>query len=190
MNPKSPPNPISKLHQQLRIILVVSVIALLAVGYFMNNFVTQAADDNLTTESQIIANQKNIEDYQTIVKSYSFTIDQAELLTNQALPDTIDEASIITMFNTLSAKAQVKIGRIDFDPTPPVASAVNSGLVPTNLSLVIDQNTSYNNLIGFIKLIENSRRRTRIASLSISPNAENRTQISQATIKLIVYSEK
>jgi hypothetical protein len=178
----------------IALVVLNMLLVLVIIGVFV------AASGTAQKKSQKIAEQKAdlesndqlIGDYKALEASLKSNKD-LENLTKEALPSNKDQSEVFNDLDKFSRDTHVPLQQITF--TPGTNKGTNSTLTsPSGVKGVSaisvnmhSLNTSYNNLLAFLKKIENSKRLMQVTALTISPDTANPDTLSSVDLTVDIY---
>lgn len=144
---------------------------------------------DIETNDTTLTNYKQLE--QTLKKNK-----EVEEIAQQVLPQDKNQSAALTQLDEFSAQTGVKIKQVTFNPgttdtkkaTGPTLTTPSSlkGVSILNVSVRCDK-TQYENLLNFLKKIENNRRRMQVKSVSLSPSTQVLGQLDQVNLTIDIY---
>ena len=151
----------------------------------------------LKADQAIIEQQVNIyEDARQKIEELSFIED----LANQVLPESKEQAELISEIRTFAELSNMPIQSIDFNSgnsltldldtsqTTPADGIAGVLVLPTNVTFqVSERGPLYSDLIEFLERIENNRRKMQITDITLSPNPENPNLLSAVNVSIDVF---
>jgi hypothetical protein len=189
----------------LRIIFLISLFILTLIGsalfWFTNERLKEFATDVNHTVVDASASQSNIQTLQKVQKELADqkdVVDRASSIVAESKSYQYQN-QIINDLNDYAAKSGITITNIDFSsgaapsaatmpksasPTAPVAPGIN-GVKSTSVSITLKNPVVYNNMIRFIKSIEQNLTKMQLSKVSLSKNATG--GVSSEVLTLEVY---
>lgn len=184
----------------LRLILSVSLFVIAAIGVagfiYAQGYLHTVAIDTSHSVVDASASQDNLQTLQKIQKTLQADKDVISR-TNSIVADNQSyqyQDQIISDINAYAAKAGITITNLDFTlataaapvsaagsakPTAPT-SAQPAGVKATSVTVTLNNPVSYNNLLLFIRSIEQNLTKMQISRVSLSKGADSSTVTSDA----------
>lgn len=182
---------------KLLIGLISLSIALIAVGlYFANTKLTATAETTAKNKAELEITNAQISSYK-ITQSKVSSLSYVEELADTVLPAAKDESAIVAELSQFALRSRLSVAEISFaEPAtttkadPKAKSAAPKGVNVVPISVKLKAGAQYNNLLEFLKLVENNRRTMQVTNISITPDEENRAVLSDISIAINLYTRK
>ena len=185
----------------LRLIMIVSLflIAGLAVVmfYFANQELSKVATEVSHVTADAEASQDNLQNLQAVEQKLANEKEAIERV-NSIVAESQSyqyQDQILSDLHSYANQSGVTITNINFSGsgdstasssgTPPVSSAP-AGLKTTSVSVTIDNPVGYNNLLRFMRSIEQNLTKMQISTVSLS-KAESGSQVTSDALTIEVY---
>lgn len=182
----------------LRLILVVSMFLIVglavAMFYFANQYLSKVATDVGSVLVEAESSQDSLQSLQATERRLSNESAAVERASN-IVADSQNyqyQNKILTDLDNYAAQSGVDIRSINLssggsasDDTP-VASRAPAGLNTTSASVTLGNPVDYNNLLHFIRSIEQNLTKMQIATISLS-RADSSNQVTSDSLTIEVY---
>ena len=191
----------------LRLTLTVSMFLIGALAvvmfYFANQHLSEVATDVSRIAADAEASQNNLQTLQTIEQKLSNeqqAIDRAQNIVAESQSYQYQD-QILSDLNSYAARSGVSITNINFSTgdgsvaassggeaavPAPGAAAAPAGLKTTSVSVTIDNPVNYNNLLRFMRSIEQNLTKMQLSSVSLS-KGESGNQVTSDALNIEVY---
>lgn len=185
-----------RMNRLLRVLLI-AFIGIGVVGlYFANQKLTGIAKETAKLKADVSIGQQQLVAYQKTkdqVDALSYVSD----LANKVLPADKDQSAIVAEVSEFALRSGVTISQINFsDVAKPASSGVKKSLViPKGVSVIpvtvqLQAGAKYDNLLTFLKTLEDNRRKSQVTNITLTPDGKDRTRLSQVTIAFNLYTQK
>jgi Tfp pilus assembly protein PilO len=164
------------------------------LGVFM--VASSAAQKKSQTIAQLKAddqtNQQALNYYKVLQSNLNANKDLAAIA-DKVLPTDKDQSAAFADLDKISKSTGVPIGQITFNPGTNKGTGQTltspSGIKGVSvISVALSSTTTpYNNLLNFLKAIENTQRRMQITSLNITPNSTNPNLLDRVDLSIDIY---
>lgn len=149
--------------------------------------------DHARIDAELIQNEigrlKNLQEYLSKNKT---SIERAESIVAES-KEYKYQNQVISDINAFANQTGITILGFDFvsentsAPQPSTTGAPATGLKKTVVTLTIQEKTGYENLVRFIKSIEQNLTKMQLTSISLAPDITDPRSVSNPTINLEVY---
>ncbi len=185
-----------KMNTFLKATLIVFLVSTLIGLFFANKRLTQTAEQTRTLKADILIDQKQLEIYeksQTQLASLSYVED----LIKTVLPEEQDQSSVVAEISEFALRSGLNVSQITFPDAAKSTSKKNakpSLVVPRGVSVVpvtvqLAAGSRYENLLTFLRTLEDTKRKSQVTNITLTPDAEDRTKLSQVTIVVNLYTK-
>lgn len=178
-------------------LLLLSVIFLAGL-YFANKSFTKLANDTNKLRAETQINQKKLEIYKQS-KDKSKSLEHVEDLAQQILPTTHNQSATVAEISQFASRTGLKVADITFDAPSPSAKKntkkdknvktkkLPKGVEAIPMTLSLREGARYDNILEFLKILENNRRKMQVTNISLTPSEENRAIFEQVVFRIHVY---
>ncbi len=186
-----------KMNKTLKAILVVSIVAAMALLYFANQKLTSMAEQTarLKAESQVAEQQ--IQTYQK-TKEKVESLDYVNELAGKVLPENEEQSVIVAELSQFALRSRLSVAQINFPESNTGSSrrsttetniAVPKGVATIPITIQFADDSRYENLLEFLRYVEENRRKMQVTNISLTPNSEDRSRLSEVTVSINLYSK-
>lgn len=180
-----------RMNQVLKISLGL-IIIVVAVGlYFANARLSAMAHKTATLKAEVEVGQKQLAIYQQ-TKAKVDSLDYVNELADKVLPATEDQSLVVAELSQFARRSNLSVSQINFTEvaSTKTSAAAPKGVIVSPISVEIKAGAKYNDLLDFLKAIEQNRRKMQVTNISLSPDTNDRTRLSQVTININLYSRQ
>jgi Tfp pilus assembly protein PilO len=181
-----------RLNMILKIGLGLTVIGAILGLYMADSKLSQVAKETSRLKAEVEVQQKQITIYETTknkIEDLSFVDDLAD----KVLPSTQDQSLVVAEVSQFAVRSNLSVAQISFTEQPSTAkkpASAPGGVTVTPLTVQLKAGARYDDLLNFLKQIEQNRRKMQVSDINLSPDAKDRTKLSQVTVVLNLYSKK
>lgn len=186
-----------RMNTTLKIVLIACLLGTLVGLFFANRVLTKTAQQTATLKADVVINQKQLEVYEktkTQVESLSYVED----LVKTVLPDGKDQSAVVAELSEFAKRSGLSVSQITFPETAASSKsskAKSSLVVPKGVNVVpvtvqLAAGSKYENLLTFLKTLEDTRRKTQVTNIALTPDADDRSKLSEVTIVVNLYTKK
>jgi Tfp pilus assembly protein PilO len=182
----------SRLNLILKIGLGVAILIAGGVIYLADQQLARVAQETsrLKAETEIQHKQLSIyEKTKSKVESLSYVDDLAD----KVLPSTPDQSVVVAELSQFAVRSNLSVAQISFTELPATTKKpvkAPGGVTITPLTVQLKAGARYDDLLKFLNQIEQNRRKMQVSDISLSPDAKDRSKLSQVTVVLNLYSKK
>ena len=179
----------------LKIILGLMVVGVFSGLFFANKTLTSIAGDTAKQKAEIDVTQKQIDAY-SLTKIKVESLDYVNELAQKVLPAEEDQSTLVAELNQFALRSNLTITQLTFADAKVVAtdkkakSIVPSGVSITPITLGFGSGVAYKDLLDFLKTLETNQRKTQLTNIVLTPDDKDRSQLSQVSVQLNVYTKK
>lgn len=184
-----------KMNITLKIVLATLVVATLVGLFFANKKLTETAQDTARLKAEVEIAQKQIDSY-SLTKVKVESLDYVNELAAKVLPAEEDQSALVAEMTQFALRSNLTITQLSFAEAKAVTtgkdkkSAVPSGVSITPISLAFSPRASYTDVLEFLQTLENNQRKTQVTNITLTPDGEDSSRLSQVSIELNVYTKK
>lgn len=186
--------------KKMNIFLIALMAFLVAVtlgGLFLaNKQLTEIAKETSRLKAEGEVAQKQIDSY-SITKTKVESLDYVNELADKVLPAEEDQSTLVAEITQFALRSNLKITQLTFSEPAAVTtkdkskkSVLPSGVSVTPISLSFAAGASYSDVLDFLQTLENNQRKNQVTNITLTPDAENGSKLSQTAIELNVYTKK
>lgn len=182
----------------LKASLFVVWVAALAGLYFANAYLTKTAESTRDLKATIEADQKTLENYQ-LLKVKVDELKDIKKTASEILPTEEDQAVIIAELSAFAKRSQIETGELSFvdkgsskaatAPSGAKKSTKNSpkGVSVVPITFTIKDEASYRNVLDFLNLIEENRRKMQVTQVSLTPDGDRKEFVKDVAIGINLF---
>ena len=185
-----------RIHQLLRSLLILLIGATFLGLYAANQKLTNIAEQTAKLKAETVINQQQLSIYQK-TKAQVDSLNYVSDLANKVLPADKDQSAIVAEVSEFALRSGLTISQINFtDGTKPTTGGTkNSLVIPKGVTVVpitvqLQSGAKYDNLLTFLKTIEDNRRKSQVTNITLTPDSKDRSRLSQVTIAFNLYTQK
>jgi len=185
-----------RMNQVLRGALVAIIVATIGVLYVGNQRMVTVAHDTAKLRAQVRANADQITAYtRTQVKVES--LDYVDELANKVLPAEKEQSAIIAEVSEFALRSSLPIEQITFVETSQSTGkaakgklAIPKGVEVIPVTIQFQTGSRYTDVLDFLRTVESNRRKMQVTDISITPDADDRTILSQVSVSMNLYAKQ
>lgn len=186
---------VKRVHQILVVLVVASAVVTVLGLYFANSKLTKLAEETATKKAEIQITQNQIKAYERTKETVD-SLDYVEELAQKVLPESKDESSIVAELSQFALRSRLAVEQITFNEVVKSTAKTKdktSATIPKGVSVVpitvqLKAGGTYENLLNFLKSIEGNQRTMQVSNITLSPDEEDRTKLSQITVAINLYT--
>lgn len=182
-----------KMNVILKVMLVLMVVGVGAGLYFANKKLTNLAQSTSELKAKVEITEQQIKSYE-ITKAKITNLDYVDELASQVLPAQEDQSTVVAELTQFGRQTGLSVARIEFLEAARAGTtkkaATPAGVSVTPVTISIAAGGSYQNLLSYLTLLENNRRRSQVSNINLAPDDENPNRLSEVTISLNLYTKK
>jgi Tfp pilus assembly protein PilO len=181
-----------KLFLALLVFNVLLILAILGVFLAASNVAQKKSQKISDLKSTIESNDQAIDRYNVLKTTISSNKD-LQAIAQKVLPTDKDQSAALADIDAFSKRTDVPIRQINFNTgTNKGAGKTLTSPSPIKEVAVISvslhcNNINYNNLLNFLKEVENTQRRMQVTSVAITPNSSNPSLLDRVDLSLDIY---
>jgi hypothetical protein len=122
-------------------------------------------------------------------------------LADKVLPASEDQSAIVSELTTFATRAGLPVSQISFKDDTASAGAVSAdgktivsstpkGVKVVPVTVQFDKGAKYTNLLDFLRTVEANQRKSQVTNINLTPDATDRSILSQVSIDLNLYSRQ
>ena len=178
--------------------LVAIVLATIGGLYLADKKLDTVASQTARYKAEAEVAQKQYEAYK-LTKVKVDSLDYVDDLAARVLPEDKEQSVIVAELSQFALRAKMSVSQINF-PDKEASSAQPGAknqkaqtpkgvqVIPINVQL--KAGSKYENLLEFLRYVENNRRKMQIASIDLKPDTEDRSRLSEVTVILNLYAKQ
>jgi len=189
-----------KANKLLKALLVAAIVASAALLYLGFQLLNSTAQKTATLKAQVQVSQQQAKIYAKN-KEHVDSLGYVNELAKEVLPADQDQSAIVAEISEFAARSQLGISAITFDSAAQGASvkdakgAPATKSLPGGVSLVpitveLKKDSSYSNVLAYLKTLEANRRKMQVTSIAITPSETDKNLLQSVVIKLNLYAKK
>ena len=186
-----------RMNQILKIFLILLCVITIAGLYFADRKLAALANETARLKAEVEVSQKQIDSY-TITKAKVENLQYVEELASQVLPKDDEQSTVVAELSQFALRSQLSVSEITFPEGSTAAknsAAKSTKVVPKGVDVIpitvrFKEGSSYNNLLSFLRLVENNRRKTQVTNVDLKPDTEDRSVLSEVTVELNLYAKE
>lgn len=181
----------------LRGLMIVVALLLLACLYFGDKRVAGVAMETSRLKAVVEVNQQQIKIYDQTKKKVA-TLGYVNELANKVLPPDKEQSSIVAEISEFAKRSNLTVSQITFSEvakTTGAAPAAKTNLViPKGVQVIpvtiqMQSGATYNDVLDFLKTVENNQRKMQLTSINLKPNLDDRQILDQVNISMNLYAK-
>lgn len=181
-----------KVNTTLLILLVALILASGGGLFFANRALTNMAQRTSRLSAQIEVSKKQVDLYElTQIKVEA--LDYVGDLANRVLPEEQDQSVIVAELSQFALRSRLTVAGIEFAEQAQ-GSAKKTKTVPAGVEIVPMsikfEGVAYENLLNFLRLVENNQRKMQVNNINLKPNDDNRSELTEVTVSINLYAKK
>lgn len=184
-----------KMNLMLKTLLVFQILVVAAALVFANKKLLTTAQNTARLKAEVEVAQKQIDSY-SLTKANVESLDYVNALADKVLPAKEDQSALVAEITQFALRSNLEITQLTFAENkvaPTVKGQKNlvpSGVSITPITLGFSSGESYNDVLDFLQTLESNQRKTQVTNITLAPDGENNTLLSQVSIALNVYTRK
>lgn len=191
-----------KMNRLLWAVLLLLIGSALTGLYFADQRLSHIARNTSRLRAESELNQKKLAIYETSkqkVQSLEYVNDLAE----QILPDTHNQSATVAEISQFALRSNLRVADITFDipmqdtETPKKTKeekakekSLPKGVKVVPFTLVLQQGARYDNVLDFLKTLENNRRKMQVINTSLTPSEEDGSILDQVSFRINLYTRQ
>jgi Tfp pilus assembly protein PilO len=182
----------SKLNLLLKVGLGLTIVCAGLGLYMADSRLAHVAKETSRLKAEVEVQQKQLTIYEatrTKIEDLSYVDDLAD----KVLPSTQDQSLVVAEVSQFAVRSNLSVAQISFTEQPSTAkkpASAPGGVTVTPLTVQLKAGARYDDLLNFLKQVEQNRRKMQVSDINLSPDAKDRTKLSQVTVVLNLYSKK
>ncbi len=158
---------------------VLMVVGIIGTFSFASKIAKTKSAAIAVKKAQISNNEKSLDNFQTLEHALNQN-KEVEDIAAKVLPQDKEQSVVIKEINKFATAADINLDDLTFVAgSGPTTTKTSTPTLTTPSGLkgvyvlkvqITGKNTSINNMLDFMKLIEDNRRRMQVTSISIKPN--------------------
>lgn len=191
-------------------IILWTVLALLIGGivaglYFADGLLSSLAGDTVELKTQTEINKKRTAAYSKNASSYENQAD-TEKLAKVILPESLDQATVVAELAAFARYTGISTANLAFQEDPMAATTtgksqkktpqqlakeklIPKGTAVTPVTFDIAEGARYENVIRFLKMLENNQRKMLVTTINMTPNTLDGNYLDSVSLTLYLYSK-
>ncbi len=188
-----------KMNRTLKIILLVIIILIVAGLFFADKKLQHVSKQTVELKAQIEADSKKLAIYE-LTKIKVDELGYIKNLAAQILPQNEEQSVVVAELAAFAKRSNLQTGSITFAEGTQAAAPTNSknkdkakvSTVPKGVELVpvvftVSESASYEDVLGFLKYIEQNRRKMQITQISLTPNSDDANKLDDVSVSLNLF---
>lgn len=181
----------------LKGLMIVVALLLLACLYFGDKRVAGVAMETSRLKAVVEVNQQQIKIYDQTKKKVA-TLGYVNELANKVLPPDKEQSAIVAEISEFAKRSNLSVSQITFSEvakTTGAAPAAKTNLVIPKgvqvipVSIQMQSGATYNDVLDFLKTVENNQRKMQLTSINLKPNLDDRQILDQVNISMNLYAK-
>lgn len=181
----------------LKGLMIVVALLLLACLYFGDKRVAGVAMETSRLKAVVEVNQQQIKIYDQTKKKVA-TLGYVNELANKVLPPDKEQSAIVAEVSEFAKRSNLSVSQITFSEvakTTGAAPAAKTNLViPKGVQVIpvtiqMQSGATYNDVLDFLKTVENNQRKMQLTSINLKPNLDDRQILDQVNISMNLYAK-
>lgn len=181
----------------LKGLMIVVALLLLACLYFGDKRVAGVAMETSRLKAVVEVNQQQIKIYDQTKKKVA-TLGYVNELANKVLPPDKEQSAIVAEISEFAKRSNLSVSQITFSEvakTTGAAPAAKTNLViPKGVQVIpvtiqMQSGATYNDVLDFLKTVENNQRKMQLTSINLKPNLDDRQILDQVNISMNLYAK-
>lgn len=186
-----------KLNFGLKACILLILAATVGILYLGNKHMVAVAQETARLKAQVQVSDKQISVYQA-TKNKVDTLGYVNDLANKVLPADQEQSAIVAEISQFALRSDLTIQQITFvDPvtgaataSPKSSLAIPKGVQVVPITIQFQAGSTYPNILGFLKTIENNQRKMQVTNVSLTPDEKDRQSLSNVSISLNLYAKQ
>lgn len=185
-----------KMNTLLKAALVVLLVVTIAGLYFANQRLVAIANKTSRLRAEIELSQKQLDAY-SLTKVKVDTLGYANELATKVLPDSTEQSAVVAEVSQFALRARLGVSQISFADKDVAAPVTNGKKVtpPKDVTIIpisvqFKEGSKYENILEFLRYVENNQRRMQVVNINLKPSDKDRTQLSTVTVLMNLYVKK
>ncbi len=181
----------------LKGLMLVVALTLLASLYFGDKRVASVANETARLKAVVEVNQKQIKVYEQTKKKVS-TLDYVNELANKVLPADKEQSAIVAEISEFAKRSNLTVSQITFSeiakttgstPATKTNLVIPKGVQVIPVTIQMQSGATYNDVLDFLKTIENNQRKMQLTSINLKPNLDDRQILEQVNVSMNLYAK-
>ena len=177
--------------------MIVVALLLLACLYFGDKRVAGVAMETSRLKAVVEVNQQQIKIYDQTKKKVA-TLGYVNEIANKVLPPDKEQSAIVAEISEFAKRSNLSVSQITFSEvakTTGAAPAAKTNLViPKGVQVIpvtiqMQSGSTYNDVLDFLKTVENNQRKMQLTSINLKPNLDDRQILDQVNISMNLYAK-
>ena len=186
------------MNKLLKITLVGLFVVVLLGLFFADKKLTDAANSTTQLKAQAEIDSKRLENYE-LTKIKIEELGYVKDIAKQILPDSENQSVIVAELAEFGRRSNLQTGSITFaeaakttskDPKDKAANKVPEGVAVVPVVFTVSETAQYQDLLNFLKYIEQNRRKMQITQISLTPNLDNGEELQDISVSLNLFVKK
>ena len=183
-----------KMNLILKVVMLVLIIATGVGLYFANKKLTSTATETSRLKAQVEIGQKQIKTYEA-TKAKVDSLDYVEELAAKVLPQEQEQSLTVAELSQFALRSRLGVAEITFtDSTTKSKSSktktktpIPKGVTVIPLTIKFKPGSKYDNLLEFLKAVEENRRKMQVTNISLTPDEVDRSSFQNVTVDINLY---
>jgi len=186
-----------KMNFALKIFLLILILLTFAGLYFANNKLTAIATETSKLKAKVDLGNSEIKTYEA-TKIKVDSLSYVEELANKVLPQEQEQSLTVAELSQFALRSRLSVAEITFADTTAKSSKTKNktkttlpkGVSIVPLTIKFQEGTKYENLLEFLKSVEQNRRKMQVSNISLTPNEKDRSLLDDVTVDLNLYTKE
>lgn len=183
-----------RMHTILLCILGLLIAVTIGGLYFANQRLTSIANETARLSAEIEVSNKQIDTY-TLTKIKVDSLDYVGELAGKVLPEDKEQSVVVAELSQFALRANLTVAGIEFaDPASSSSGDKKKSTIPKGVEVipivVKFNNARYEDLLEFLRTVENNRRKMQINNINLQPDEDDRTILSEVSVAINLYAKK
>jgi len=182
----------------LKISLVAIAVIILSGVFLADSKLSNLAVNTSKLKAEIEVTNKKLENYE-LTKVKIDELSYVKDLAAKILPQSEDQSVVVAELSDFAKRSNLTTGSISFvvDDTlvskdPAAAAAAAKTKAPDGVKIVpvkftVSGSASYEDVLSFLKYIEQNRRKMQVTEISLTPDSENKGSLKEISISLNLF---
>lgn len=183
-----------KMNTFLKLSLTLLVVLVVIGLYFANQKLTTLAHDTARLKAKIEVSQKQIGVYEQ-AKQQVDSLGYVDELANKVLPERENQSVVVAELSQFALRSRLSVAQITFpqdtkklNPGSKTTVKTPAGVAVVPAVIEFKEGTKYENVLEFLRTIENNRRKMQVTNVSFTPDEENKAVFSKVSVSMNLYT--
>jgi Tfp pilus assembly protein PilO len=175
-----------KMNLFLKITLLVIVVFVMAGLFFADSVLEGVAKNNSRLKAEVEITNKKLENYE-VTKAKIDELGYVEDLAKEILPQNENQSIVVAELAEFAQRANLATGSITFVEEVDSKNKAPVGVKIIPVKFTVSKTASYQDVLDFLKSIEENRRKMQVTQISLTPDSEDGNKLEDVSLTLNLF---